>query len=352
MQITSKDAPNIVKPATANSTATQSARERAIDALLKPAVETRQANTQNAQEHPVLDPTRVGLEEFTAVQRSISKDAPQQGQSDKIETAAEAASPEATKVESEEAAPNPLSSQYAQLARKEKAIRAQARQLESERAAIQAQQAEIKAKEQRYQELSLQERLKREPMAVLNELGVTYDQLTEAAINAPKPLDPLVAEQQAKIKSLEEKLDKLSKGIDDQRTDSYKQAVNQIKMETKHLVNSDEQFETIKATNSYDDVVDLIEQTYKQDGVLLSVEEAAKAVEDYLVEEAVKIARLKKIQGRLTPQQAKQVSVAPVETGNNKQGQMKTLTNNIASTRQLTPKERAILAFKGELKKS
>jgi hypothetical protein len=93
--------------------------------------------------------------------------------------------------------------------------------------------------------------------------------------------------------------------------------------------------------------VELIERTFKQYGVLLSVEDAAKQVEDYLVEEAFKLTKLKKIQQRLAPAQK------PVEAKLEPQKQpqtLKTLTNAVSSSGRVSVRERAIAAFKGQLK--
>ncbi len=99
------------------------------------------------------------------------------------------------------------------------------------------------------------------------------------------------------------------------------------------------------------DVVDLIEKTFKEDGILLTEDEAAQQVEDYLTEEAYKLANLKKIQKRLqTSSASTSTSATPAKSAETpKQSQpMKTLTNAVGTSRQLTSKERAILAFKGE----
>lgn len=111
----------------------------------------------------------------------------------------------------------------------------------------------------------------------------------------------------------------------------------------------DPYFETIKQTNSVSDVVDLITATYEKDGILLSVEEAAKEVEDYLVDEAMKLTRIGKIKQRLAASTTAKVSQEQTPAPK-KQTQMKTLTNAASTTRQLSAKERAILAFRGELK--
>lgn len=250
----------------------------------------------------------------------------------------------------------PLSTQYAVLARKEKALRAKAQELKAKEESFRVAEAANKAKESVQSELSLKDQLAKDPWKVLNELGLTYDKLTELSINQPRPeemaRDSEMSALRNELKALKDAQEKTEKSFQDQQTNSYKQAVNQIRTEVKQLVLSDPTFETIKETNSVEDVVELIEKTYSTEGVLLTVEEASQAIEDYLVEEAIKIAKLRKIQERLKPQAA----VAPTAKAETKSQKpleqpqtMKTLTNGTASSRQLTTRERAILAFKGQL---
>jgi hypothetical protein len=179
------------------------------------------------------------------------------------------------------------------------------------------------------------------------------------ALNQPQ-MDPAVRahiqrlEQkvEAEIKAARESAEKVTKSYEDNQKQAYQQALNQIRNEAKSLVESDPNFETIAATGSVDDVVELIEETFKADGVLLTVDEAAKAVEEHLEEEALKLARLSKIQKRLQPAPTKTVEKqAEVKTEGKQPQPMKTLTNTIAATRPLSARERAILAMKGELKK-
>ncbi|MDE2106538.1 MAG: hypothetical protein KGL39_55500, partial [Patescibacteria group bacterium] len=107
---------------------------------------------------------------------------------------------------------------------------------------------------------------------------------------------------------------------------------------------------TIRATNSVKDVVDLIEQTFKEEGRVMDVEEAANEVENYLLEEIEKLTRIEKLKKRMEAKPAA-TPKSDEQTPQKKQPQtMKTLTNAASSSRQLSAKERAILAFKGELK--
>lgn len=254
-----------------------------------------------------------------------------------------------------------VSRQFAQLARQEKALRAKAQQQEqsirAREEALQAKEAKITGLEQQYKSgyISM-DQLKADTLSVLANAGVSYDELTQQILNQ-QPTDPRlnahIARLEAQIKSLESKAEEGQKTAQEQQKSAYEAAIRQIKMDTKALVSSDPTYETIKATGSINDVVELIEQTYQKDGIVLSVEEAATEVENYLVEEALKITNIDKIKKRLSQasaqsQKVQEKSQAPAAKPQSQP--MKTLTNATASTRKLSAKERAILAFKGELK--
>ncbi len=249
--------------------------------------------------------------------------------------------PEATAPKVDEA----LSPKFAVLARKEKALRTQAQQLK-------AQADALKARESEYQtsyisKSDLQKKLADDPVAFMNEHGLSWDQLTQSVLNQ-SPQDNQIKALKAEIEALKADQNTVKTTMSEQQTRAYDQAVNQIRNDAKMLVHSDPQFETIKETKSEEAIVSLIEETFKQDGTLLSVDEAAQQVEEYLIEEGMRMARLNKVKAKLTPQQAEQQQII-------EKPQMRTLTN---ATTALTPKrmtqkdrvERAKLAFMGQLK--
>lgn len=334
-----KSGPAITQPPGAQSEAQSTAKERAIARLM--------SNSPHS------------MESKEAVLPVASESVDRQNNSSEV------ASPEASAPVAAEPAPvaepeKPLSSEYAILARKEKQLRARDQQLRQRELALKASEdaknapaAKPAFDESKYiSKQSLQDDL----FGTLSNLGLTYDQITQQAVNAPTP-EQVASEQrykvlEAKLAALESEQAGTKKSWEDQQAESYKQAVNQIKAEANALVTHNPAFETIKETDSVGDVVELIERTFKEDGVLLTVEEASTQVEDYLVEEALKIARIKKIQQRLQPVAASQAAQATQKiTASPQQQQLKTLTNQVASTRKLTSRERAILAAEGKLKK-
>ncbi len=350
-------------PAKADSfqqTPTQkAARERAVaafNAAGKPP-QAQPAAASLPQDTPVQNPSQIAPEEMSAIAPQppeIKEEIPsQEAKSDNIE---QSPPKEATKDEA------PLSAQYAQLARKEKALQARMQDFKRQQAAFKAAQDASKpvASPATSEQPDLsgyisKDQLKSNLWQTLGEMGITYDEVTQQALNAPSQTDVALQQLQAKydkeIKAIRDEQEQFKKASAEQQTQAYQDAINQIRNEAKRLVDSDDSYEAIKASGSVDDVVELIEQTWKADKIVMSVEEAAQEVENYLVDEYLKLANLKKIQSRLKTSAAPTIPQKQPTDQPKQPQQAKTLTNGMGSTRPLTAKERAVLAFKGQLKK-
>lgn len=340
-------------PAASNSTPApsqpMSSRDRAIAAMQQPAAP--------APGTPPINNSNVALEDYAAAQ---PPKAPESSNNNITETPQSTQpAPEATPPV-EEPAPA-LSAKYAQLARQEKAFRAAQMKFKADQAAFKAAQDAAKAPAPTLYDSSKhidRDALKSDPFKVLADLGLTYDQLTAQAMNAPTPeqvtLQNTINALNDKIAKLEQAQDKVNKTFEETQTQSYQQAVNQIRSDVRRLVDSDPAYETIKETGSINDVVELIEKTFKHDKddygnpVLLTVEEASKLVEDELSDRLYTYAsKINKVKQRFTP------SPTPAATKTDKQPhqetqqqQRPTLTNAIGTTGKLSAKERAVLAGK------
>ena len=349
MQIIPKGA----TPAPSNN-AQAEARDRAI------------AKLSGGNDTPVADPNNISVEEIGAVNKAPSEPATSEapateGQTTKGEGADAPKASEATEPETKE---DPLSTQYAVLARKEKALRAkvqsQEASIKAKEDALAAREAAIKAKEAEYADGYIRkDKLKADPYGTLLDADVSYDDVTQQALNSPQ--DPRVI---AHIKKLEAELrshkqevaemDKQRKAEQQEsQTKQYQQAVAQLKRDAERLVKGNEAYEMIERTGSHDDVVQLIERTFKEDGHVMSVEDAAQEVEKYLEEEAYKLSQANKIQKR-----HKALAPAPTKTSEAESGSQaaksegtkqpqKTLTNQMSAGRPLSARERALLAFNG-----
>lgn len=296
-------------------------------------------------------------------QSNVSAQAPEIGQ----DSTSVDQPPSVPKAETTAKAEEPISSQFAVLARKEKQHRARVQAQETAFKAQQAElaklKAELDAKSQDYNTNYIpKSKLTEDTIQTLLEAGISYDKITEMALQQGTPsqdpaLKAVINELRAEIKALKGDSENTKKSITESQEQSYKQAIHQIKVDISSLVKEGEDFEAIRATNSVDDVVELIERTYKEDGILLTNEEAAKQVEEELIGRISKYSQLSKIQqkfkasGKAPSQQTGSAQTPQSQGGQKQQQPAKTLTNSMSNSRQLTARERAILAFENKLGK-
>lgn len=235
-----------------------------------------------------------------------------------------------------------LSPQFAALARKEKALRAEANKLKSERETWMQEQGKFKGSD-----YVPKERLQREAIQVLNEMGMSHDQIAQMLLSQPTAQDPRIPGLLAKIEELQNQTNKIDSTLNDSQAKAVEGAINQIRNEAKILIDSDAAYETIKASDGLESVVEHIKRTYEEDGVFLSVEDAAKEVEDALVEQAIRLAGLSKVKQKLQP---------PVEEQKLQQIRqsqpIKTLTHDMTSAPTKTQtandrRQRAIMRAQG-----
>ena len=239
---------------------------------------------------------------------------------------------------------------YAELARKEKALRAKE---ESWKAQLAEKEQAWMAKEQEYQSKYVpKDKLLQDTMGALQEAGLSYDQILQMAMNPPSQETLINMQLQAKIKELEAKLDSKFNSFEEsqkqQQSKQYDQAINQLRGQVKNLITQDpDSFELISANgeDAQEAVVRYIEDYYKETEQVLSIQEAAKLVEEHLLEESMKLMGLKKLKSKLAP-----IEQETPQVQGKQQATHKTLTNTNAasSQRPLTRRERAIAAFNGQ----
>ncbi len=340
---------HIQTPQTTNNSPARAAAVAKLEAAMSGG-----ATQGNAQEHPVPNPSNVSPEDVHKASAQVPETKDVLDSTEVTETP----------VETKEAKPEQdpaLKRQFEQLARQERILRSKAQQqakdIQAREAALNAREAAIAAKDAEYRDNYISKaRFKQDRLGALAETGVTYDEITQDLLNQV-PTDPrinaTISRLEAKIQELEGKTQAQETTWKQQQEDSYKSAVRQIETDAKSLVKSDpEAFEAVSKTpGAVREAVRLIEEVWKRDGVLLSTEEALQEVENELVDRTYKSAStINKVNKRLaessTKTQQAQKTAQPQQT----QSPMKTLTNSAASTRQLSAKERAMLAFKGELK--
>lgn len=311
---------------------------------------TPQASVQEHQATIPVDANNISVEDISAIQPQTEET---------IEEAPETQEDppkDPPKTEEDEK----IRRQFAQLARQERAIRAKQQQQnqafkEREAALIEREKAVDNRPISIPKDYISIKDIKASPLQILEQAGVTYEQLTEELLN-PRQADPrterLLSKYEERIQELESRFEQGNKAQEAAQAAQYQQALTQIRNDVKTLVKANPiEFESIAKTGSVKDVVDLIERHYQKHGEVLSAEDAAREVEDYLTEELYDTSsRIDKIKRRLQPSVAptKGSEVKPQAT--QEKPQMKTLTNQTGTSRKLNARERAILAMKGELK--
>ena len=229
--------------------------------------------------------------------------------------------------------------------------------LSKQRRALQIRERELAAREKAVEtKLNLPDQtqfvskadLKARALDVLLENGVTYDDLTSQILNKQN-ISPEINKLREEVKALKEGLDKT---LSDKDTQAERAVLTELRRETDRL-SQDENFELIRASSSQADVVDLIRRAYytdKKQGVenpeIMSVKEAMGLIENELVIDAEKYARLKKVQSRLVTSPTPQAVTTTQQPKT-----IRTLTSRDLVSPVLDRRSRAMAAFHGNLKK-
>lgn len=230
-------------------------------------------------------------------------------------------------------ATEPLSPQAAALARQRRALQVKERELRAREEALKTRPAAQAGG------IDLA-RLKAEPLSVLQEAGVTYDQLAQQVLAAQQGVSP---EQfravQAELQAIK---DSVKQELAQRDQQSRQEAVKAMTAEAQAAVQVGDEFELVRETQSVPDAIRLIERIYDQTGEVKDVRWALAEIENELVKDILKVAGLKKVQGQLQPQ-----APAPAQAPQSRPA-MRTLANRDTATAPMTPKQRALAAFWGQ----
>jgi len=200
-----------------------------------------------------------------------------------------------------------FSRKFAALSRREKEIRAKEAEYDKRIAELEERLNSFnqKSEPEPEPELPIEYRLKKNPLKALEEMGLSYDKLTELALNDGK-LTPemqmrlmreeLEGDYKKKFEELENRLLEKEKSDEQRRYDDIQRG---FKNEIDEYVNSNlDKYELIQANEANDIIYDVIEEHYNDTGRILDIEEAAEAVENYLEEEAEKLLKLGKLRSK------------------------------------------------------
>lgn len=198
-----------------------------------------------------------------------------------------------------------FAAKFAALSRKERAIRQRESQLNQQMQELQQrlQQLEEQGKQvESYKQIP--DRLRKEPLKVLEESGLKFEQLAEMVLNDGKPTQDMVLSEyekkfMSKVQELEQKLaEKEAK----EQEEKYEAAIQHFQGQLTDFINQTADYDLIRANDASDLVFQVIEEHHNETGQILSNKEACDAVEEYLLEEAKKLVDRDKVKKLLQPQ--------------------------------------------------
>lgn len=267
-----------------------------------------------------------------------------------------AETPETPEVQPEAAAPvepekvetpkqdDRVSSKFAALSRKEREIVQREKALKAEKAKIEQQAKEIaelkRSREEWEKELSQQ--LDTNPLEFLEKRGKSYKELTEKFILKEEPTPEqkqasMLEELKAEIAALraeqkQKEQEKLQQSEEQQKKQAEQAQQNFIQSLDKHLKSNPDQYELIVKNDATQLVFDVMDSVYNsskdpQTGESATYvrpedferlrDEAATEVENYLLEEAMKLTASNKIKQKLSSQVTKEPVKTPSATLSN-----------------------------------
>lgn len=181
-----------------------------------------------------------------------------------------------------------LSPQITAMARKEQAQRKREQTFLQREKAFEAKLADA----EKYAQLKT--KLAAKDYSAADELGMTYEEYTQYLVDKQAATNP----EEQRYKTLEERQTALEKAQEEQTVKEYQQNQALWKQEIAKVVTENEAFSTIKELGMEDAVLRHVNDSFDEDGVELTVEQAAKEIEDALVQRAEKFASVTKIKKR------------------------------------------------------
>lgn len=170
------------------------------------------------------------------------------------------------------------------LAAKYAAFQRHTRQFEQERAKFKEEQKQLDGLRR------AMEKAKEDPFSLLDELGITYNDLTDLMLKGGKEAPDL------KHRALESKLQQMEKRLQEEE---YARQWKEKELEASNFLRENaDKFEYVASDIGAQGVLNYIVQRYNQDKELLSFEEACEKLESDYDDRIAKLAKLKKFSSR------------------------------------------------------
>ena len=231
---------------------------------------------------------------------------------------------EATQETTEEQAPAPqerVSDRFSFLAKKEAGIVRQRQELKSQMQSIAAQKAEMDQLRQQLDQANQRKgSYKTNPLAVLEDHGLSYKELTDYILNNN------TVSTESQIKAIQEKLEESEKRRELDRRESLEreqqraaaheaQVIQEFKGEIgSYLQRESDKFELTNLYDSADLVYDTVEEYFAKTNKVLSIPEACDLVEAYLEKQVEKSLATKKLSSKVQRTQDPNATPKPSAT--------------------------------------
>lgn len=190
----------------------------------------------------------------------------------------------------------------------------------------------------------LKSQLKETPLKLLEEAGISYEDLTEMVLNEGSPTTEMMLKK-IKEESMSE-IEKLRQEyIDDKKaeeTAKYEQTLENFQNEIVSFVNDNEDYEFIRAQDRSDLVYEVIDLHHEETGRILDIKEAADAVEQHLYDKAKELAKIKKLGFKLTEEQQEQLDDSGIEDSSSKQENKSVTLSNEQTTQVPNRREKKL----------
>jgi len=205
-----------------------------------------------------------------------------------------------------------LSPKISAIARKEQAQRQREQALKQREKDL----ADKLAKAEKYDQL--RQKLDAKDYSAADELGMSYEEYTQYLLNKQAGADPT----EQRFRKIETENEALKHALEEKETEEYQANQALWKEAIEKAVAGSDEFSTIRELKAEGAVLQHINDSFEEDGVELTVEQAAKEIEDALVKRAEKLSSISKLKKGVSGEKV----LGPPKT------QPRTLTQNMAAT--------------------
>lgn len=169
---------------------------------------------------------------------------------------------------------------FGKLAKQENHLRSERQKIEEAKKAFESERIEL----QSFKEL---QKLKdSDPLAMLEKLGITYDQITQAALDKSRPGDPLARKAMETVKKLEQTLAAKEQALaakeQENQSANLRAAEVQLMSDIASTIKSKE-MDVLDELDAHNTVREYMEEMYAQTGEVPNMEESCRAVANHIL---------------------------------------------------------------------